>query len=223
MRSLPENFVIPSGKKIGSFVRSIDREAERVGGIASVLGEYRVERKYSQNFNDNVLRPLSRLALHFERKDEDDVLIDARHQLANSAFSGMLFGNMLNELTYPDLSTKYFPYHKIGINLNFLSPSEILEYATLGGEDSTEGLRLGFSAMAATQIGNLATNTLETVNNWADKLIPTPEQRGGFVMGFGVSLYAAWDMYTDQLIAEGRPYKELAVSYYQNNIRSDEL
>jgi len=206
MRSLPETFQLPTSRDIEQIVQSIDAEAKYEGSIGVVLKEYRAARKDSHAFEISVLRPLSKLAVLFEGRDEGKQLIDQKHRLANAAMSGMLFGNMVNEQLYPAFNVGYFPYVIMGVNKNYLSPHDVFQFEKLGSGDTGEGRRMGYYAMSALQIENFTDETLTTVNEWGDVLIPEAAYRENFLKGFGVAAYAAWDIYSDHMEAEGLPY-----------------
>ena len=211
---LPENFSLPSGNDIERLVTGIDDEARRKGGISRLLGEYRVARKHSDGFSTNVLFPLSKIALGLELTDSEDTILDKSHSLANAAFSGMLFGDIVNTIAYPELHTTYVPYRYVFINPNYLRPSEVNRYIELGQDKTGAGRRYSHYTMAALQLDQLTSDTLMKVNDWSARLIPSEANHEAFVKGFGMALYAAWDTYTDQFEREGRPYESLAPSYY---------
>jgi len=220
--SLPENFTLPSGSDIERLVSGIDDEAQRQGGIRRLLGHYRVDRKHSDGFSTNVLSPLSKIALELELTDSDGAILDKNHSLANAAFSGMLFGDIVNTIIYPELHTTYVPYRYIFINPKYLRPSEITKYIELGQNKTGAGRRYSHYAMAALQLDHLTSDTLIKVNDWSSRLIPSETNHEAFVKGFGMTLYAAWDTYTDQFDKEGRPYESLVPPYYSITNRGDD-
>ena len=110
---------------------------------------------------------------------------------------------MVNEATHPDVLSVHRPYNDIKVWLNYMEPG-LLSFASLGGPDTGVGRRFAYYAMSDLHLDALDVTSIQSIDGWASELIPSVEHRKDFNKGFGLSLYAAWDTYSDQLVADGR-------------------
>ncbi len=213
---------LPSGEAFDEVIENIDHKARHIeGGICALLGIYRVERKSEAGYNLHILRPLADTALQLEDTDFDGHRIDQQHQLANAAFSGMIFGDILKSVTYVGASRVLYPYYTIVPNINLLKPGEVVRYAELGLNGTGQGRRFAHYKMADLHTNVLALSSQQTINAWASRLIPKQEHQNDFRRGLGIALYAAYDLYTDILDAQQIPYNAIGIRQYEGNDRGD--
>ena len=200
---LPENFRLPGGDDYDDHIRSLDDDITVEGGVRSFLGMIRYERRNWESFNSKVLYPLALHALSLEEKNEAGITRDRERKIANSALSGMIFGHIINETTYPSLNVAYRPYRHIYIDTDMLGEVKSA-YDRTGGHTTVRGRQIGLSAMAGSRLDLLKPESVETIHNWSKEAIEEQGYRSNFVTGIGLSLYASWDVYNDALIDQER-------------------
>lgn len=220
---LSDYFSLPTSEAFDKVIENIDYEARRIeGDICAVLGIYRVARKSDAGYNLHMLRPLADKALQFEDTNIDGERIDQQHQLANAAFSGMIFGDMLNRVTYVRPGKAFYPYDTIVPNINLLKPGEVVRYAELGLNESGQGRRFVHYKMADLHTNVLAPSSQQIIDAWASRLIPKEEHQNNFRRGLGIALYAAYDLYTDFLDAHHIPYHAIGIRQYEAHDRGED-
>ena len=204
MSSLPESFTLPTGQDYDRLVEAVGVDIEEEGGARYYLGSIRFERRQHESFYAKTLRPMAKLALRLEDMHEERKLTrDSEHRLANAVVSGMLFGNVMNEATYPFFNEKIQPYRNICVYDNLLGEQKEAFDAS-GGTDKLTGRRIGYRAMSNFILGQLSDESLLKVDGWSESLIPNQDFRPYFLQGVGMSLYVAWDVYSDWMVEDGR-------------------
>ncbi|MFZ2126628.1 MAG: hypothetical protein WAV04_03920 [Candidatus Microsaccharimonas sp.] len=200
---IPAEFRIPTNQTIDDLIAGVDSDIKEEGSVRSFLGIIRFDRQNSQAFYHKVLYPSTYFALTLELRDSDENLRDRQHRLANAVLSGMIFGHIINESTYPGVGRSHFPYDKIWVNNNLLGAYKE-SFESHDGIKTVEGRRVGYYAMARTAIQDLSDESFANLEKWSEDLIPEAVYRPNFTLGFGTAIYSGWDYYTDRLLAEGR-------------------
>ena len=204
MPKLPESFTIPTGSDYDNLVDALHTDITEEGGANFYLGAVRYERRNHQSFYMKTLRPMAKIALGMEAMQVDKkVTIDPEHKIANAAVSGMLFGNAMNEVTYPSFNQKLQPYHNLFVYTNLMGEQKDA-YIAHNKIATLKGRRIGYRAMSNFIVGQLSDASLLKVDSWSESLIPNPDYRPYFLQGVGMSLFAAWDVYTDLMVEDGR-------------------
>lgn len=200
---LPENFQLPTPDNYDTVVANLDDAIQEEGSARLFLGKIRYERRHSFNFQMQTLRPLARTALTLEEMNEQGLSLDSDHPMANAALAGMLYGHFANEASYPLLNEHYYPYSNIAVNLSMLGDAKV-PFRKNEGMLTAFGRQIGYTAMAGHMLRQLSEPSRRVVDDWSKEAIYPSNHHHSFVYGFGLSLYAAWDVYSDKLIAEGR-------------------
>ncbi len=206
MTNLPENFRLPDNLDYDDAIQGLDKDIKEEGGAYSFLGMIRDGRRDWFSFHTNMLKPAAYFSLELEEREADGkTYVDPRHTLANISLSGMIFGHIANEALYPDVNQTFHPYDDIVIRTSFLGESE-KSFIEAGELDTARGKQIGYSAMAATILNQLDAESIVALRDWSMDILASPKYESTFMSGFGVSLYAAWDVYTDQMDEEGMEF-----------------
>lgn len=200
---LPEYFILPKGPDLDDVIDDVHRDVVEEAGARLYLQNLRKARSGGILYDTNVLQHCAQQALGMEPVHKNNKIMDRSHTLANSVLSGMLFGHVVNEGVYPGIGTTNTPYKRFWVNAAMLGESE-QEYDLLGGVATREGAVFGYRVMADYVLNSLSGRSIGQVESWSQDVIPWRDMRENFVFGFGLALYAGWDVYTDLLLAEGR-------------------
>lgn len=200
---LPETFKLPTGNDYDEAITTLDEKVQGEGSARLYLGAVRYERRGSEAFTLGVLRDMARHALILEEKNERGALVDPGHHLANTALSGMIFGHLINEFTYPNSSYPYKQYARILVDVKLLGEAS-LDIKPGEPIDRLEDLRAGYGMMAEYCLQQLGESSKRALINWANEASLNDGLRKNFVYGAGLAMYGAWDRYRDLLTAEGR-------------------
>lgn len=197
---LESSFRLPTPDDFDDCIAGMDQDIKEEGGPAAFLGTIRSARTNWESMENGVIRPLVRHAFNFE-----DPLYSGRPpqtnlEISRAAFSGMLFGHILNEGLYPRMQSVR-PYNT-NTPINAALISESSNFEALWAKDQPLAYGLGVQAMSSLFIGSLSTQSLEILSAWGESMVG--ERRTGyFNFGFGTSLYLAWDAYSDMVLASG--------------------
>ena len=200
---LPNSFQLPTPEDYIAVVADLEQSVQEEGSARSYLAKIRHERRHSRKFQELTLRPLARTALLLEEVDERGLTLDNRHQIANAALAGMIYGHLANEISYPSLNERYYPYAKIAVNMSMLGEAAA-PFQQHEGMATAFGRQIGYTAMAGHFLRQLDEPSGQVLGNWSKEVVLPSNHHNSFVYGFGTSLYAAWDLYSDTLIEEGR-------------------
>jgi len=201
-RALPGDFRLPTPEDYDTVVARLDEAVQEEGSARLFLGKIRHERRNSYGFQMQALRPLARTALSLEEMDEQGLSLDRDHSMANAALAGMVYGHLANEVSYPLLNEHYYPYGSILVTLSMLGDAEA-SFLKNEGMQTPFGRQIGYTAMAGYVLRQLSEQSQHVVHSWSKEVIYPSVHHKSFVYGFGTALYAAWDLYSDKLIAEG--------------------
>jgi len=201
--TLPENFQLPTAEDYDTVVARLDEAVQEEGSARLFLGKIRHERRNGYSFQMRTLQPLARTALSLEEMDERGLSLDRDHSMANAALAGMVYGHLANEASYPLVGELHHPYDPISVTLSMLGGAEA-SFLKNEGMRTPFGRQIGYTAMAGYVLRQLSEQSRHVVHGWSEEVIYPSVHHKSFVYGFGTALYAAWDLYSDKLIAEGR-------------------
>lgn len=194
---IPKNFALPTTPEIDRAIQLIDEMVLDVGGAQSFLKTERHMRRNSSLFAYRVLDPLAYQMLYLEHRDIDSSLVDSEHKIANAALTGALFGHFINEAAgYPKIE-QVRPYKRAMEVLPDLLGEYGQAYVDAGGIDTVEGYRFGATAMAQQSLRFLDATSLSTIELWGQETIYIDKVRPYFVLGVGMSLFNAWETYSE--------------------------
>lgn len=203
MPRLPESFHLPTPAELDGTIEDVHQEIKAEGSALFYLGALRHLRRNSSEYTYQILSPLAKQALLLEKEDAEGAILDLQHHVANTALSGMIFGDVINQRHYPRIGSKYRPYNAIVINPDLLD-SSMVGFIEAGGVSTPAGRQIGYSAVAGYSLQQLSDQSGEHIREWSHEVIHDPERRTVFMFGVGLAMYSAQFLYSELLIADGR-------------------